>query len=117
ESLVPVSLELGGKSPGLVESDAHLASTARRILLGKFVNAGQTCVAPDYVLVHESVKEKLTSAMVSILKDFYGTDASASQDYGKIINEKRFDKLTGYLSQGRIVHGGRFDKSKLFIEP
>ena len=117
ESLVPVSLELGGKSPALVESDAHLASTARRILLGKFVNAGQTCVAPDYVLVHESVKEKLTNAMVSILKDFYGTDASASQDYGKIINEKRFDKLTGYLGQGRIVHGGRFDKSKLFIEP
>ena len=117
ESLVPVSLELGGKSPCVVEPDAHLPSTARRILLGKFVNAGQTCVAPDYVLVHESVKDKLTGTMISILNDFYGADPSTSNDYGKIINEKRFDKLTGYLNQGTIIHGGRSDRSKLFIEP
>jgi len=117
KNLVPVTLELGGKSPAIVEADADITSSAKRILLGKFINAGQTCIAPDYVLVHESVKNKLVEKMKGLIEKFYTTDASASYDYGKIINERRFDKLVSYLSQGNILEGGKYDKSKLFIAP
>ena len=117
KDLVPVTLELGGKSPAIVEADAHLASAARRIVMGKFLNVGQTCIAPDYLLVHTSVKNALVEKMKTAIEDFYGADASASYDYGKIINEKRFDKLVSYLAQGNIICGGQHDKSKLFIAP
>lgn len=117
KDLVPVTLELGGKSPAIVEADASLDATARRIVLGKFINAGQTCIAPDYLLVHYSVKEALVAKMKACIVQFYGTDAAASYDYGKIINEKRFDKLISYLPQGNIIAGGQYDKSNLFIAP
>jgi aldehyde dehydrogenase (NAD+) len=116
-NLVPVTLELGGKSPAVVEADADIKTTARRIVLGKFLNAGQTCIAPDYILVHASVKEKLVGAIKETIKQFYGTDASASNDYGKIINEKRFDKLAEYIGQGNIIMGGKLDKKSLYVEP
>jgi aldehyde dehydrogenase (NAD+) len=117
KDLVPVTLELGGKSPVIVESDANLDVAARRITLGKFLNTGQTCIAPDYLLVHNSVKDELIEKIKACIRKFYGTDASTSYDYGKIINEKRFDKLIGYLDQGRIACGGQYDRDKLFIAP
>jgi len=117
KDLVPVTLELGGKSPAIAEADAEINTAAKRIVLGKFINAGQTCIAPDYLLVHESVKERLVDKMKNLIEKFYTKDASANYDYGKIINEKRFDKLVSYLSQGNILAGGQYDKSKLFIAP
>ncbi len=116
-NLVPVTLELGGKSPCVVESDADIAVSAKRIAFAKFSNAGQMCVTPDYVLVHQSKKEVLLKALKSAIADFFGDDASQSNDFGKIINEKQFDRLASYLTQGTIIVGGRTDKNQLFIEP
>ncbi|HMW25671.1 MAG TPA: aldehyde dehydrogenase [Ferruginibacter sp.] len=117
ERLVPVTLELGGKSPCVVESDAHIKVAARRIVQTKFSNAGQMCVAPDYVLVHAGIKEKLVAALKEAIGRFYGEQPEESYNYGKIINEKQFSRLIAYLDQGTIVHGGRTDKQQLFIEP
>ena len=117
ERLVPVTLELGGKSPCIVEEDANIQVAARRIAMAKFSNAGQMCVAPDYVLVHESKKEGLIAAFKKTLPEFFGADAAVSYEYGKIINEKQFDRLIGYLPQGIIVCGGNSNRSKLYIEP
>ena len=117
ERLVPVTLELGGKSPCVVESDAHIKVAARRIVQTKFSNAGQMCVAPDYVLVHAGIKEKLVAALKEAIGRFYGEQPEESYNYGKIINEKQFSRLIAYLDQGTIVHGGRSDKQRLFIEP
>ena len=119
EQLVPVTLELGGKSPVVVAQDADLRTAARRIVLGKFTNAGQTCITPDYLLVHAAIKDELLGSLRETIKNFYGEKPEESYDYGKIINEKRFDTLTGYLSraQGKIICGGYHDRSKLFIAP
>lgn len=117
EQLVPVTLELGGKSPCVVESDAAVKVAARRIAVTKFSNAGQMCVAPDYVLVHESIKEELVMELKKALHQFFGEAAEENYSYGKIINEKQYDRLTNYLQEGNILYGGRTDKDKLFIEP
>ncbi len=117
ERLVPVTLELGGKSPCIVESDANIKVAARRITMTKFSNAGQMCVAPDYLLVHESVKDKLVTAIKENIQKFFTDKPEGSYNYGKIINERQFNRITGYLLQGTIAHGGRVDKEKLFIEP
>ena len=117
EKLVPVTLELGGKSPAIVEKDAPLAQTGRRIILGKFLNVGQTCISPDYVLVDNSVREALVKKMRETITKFYTEDPLSSYDLGKIINAKRFDKLLSYLSNGKIVSGGKYDRDKLTIEP
>lgn len=116
-NLVPVTLELGGKSPCVVEADADIKISAKRIAMTKFSNAGQMCVAPDYVLVHASRKDELIQAIKKKLTDFFGVDAGSSDNYGKIINEKQFDRLVRYLTEGKVVHGGKFDRNKLFIEP
>lgn len=116
-ALIPVTLELGGKSPAVIENDADLAVAARRIVQGKFNNAGQTCVAPDYLLVHADIKDRFLEKIEQTLSGFFGADASLSENYGKIINEQRFDKLIGYLSQGRIIFGGAHNRSELFIAP
>ena len=117
ERLVPVTLELGGKSPCIVEDDANIKVTAKRIAFAKFSNAGQMCVAPDYVLVHHSKKQELIDAFKKTLPVFFGADASTSYEYGRIINEKQFDRLTGYLKQGKIVCGGNSNRDELYIEP
>ena len=117
EKLVPVTLELGGKSPAIVHADADIAVAARRIAFGKFLNTGQTCIAPDYVLVHKDVKEKFTGKLTEVIRKFYSDDAVNNYNYGKIINEKRFDKLITYLAEGTIIYGGKYDKQQLFIEP
>ncbi|MCW3092113.1 MAG: aldehyde dehydrogenase [Ferruginibacter sp.] len=116
-NLVPVTLELGGKSPCVVESDANIPVTAKRIAMTKFSNAGQMCVAPDYLLVHASKKDELIAAFKGVLPKFFGEDASQSDEYGKIINEKQFDRLVTYLQQGNIVVGGNTNREKLYIEP
>ena len=115
--LIPVTLELGGKSPAIVEKDANLEVAARRVALGKFTNAGQTCIAPDYVLVHNNVKEKFISFLKESIRKFYTNDPSNSYDYGKVINTRRFDKLVSYLGQGKLVHGGQHNRETLFIAP
>lgn len=117
DKLVPVTLELGGKSPCVVEKDANIKIAAKRIAMTKFSNAGQMCVAPDYVLVQADVKEKFLDAMKSVIRGFFGDQAEENYSYGKIINEKQFDRITGYLADGKIFYGGRTDKTKLFIEP
>ncbi len=117
ERLVPVTLELGGKSPCVVESDANIKVAARRIAMTKFSNAGQMCVAPDYLLVHTSIKEELVKAMKETIKQFFTNKPEESYNYGKIINEKQYTRISGYLQQGTIAFGGRTDKDKLFIEP
>ncbi len=117
ERLVPVTLELGGKSPCVVESDANIKVAARRIAMTKFSNAGQMCVAPDYLLVHSSVKDQLVEAMKNSIQYFFTDKPEDCYNYGKIINERQFNRITGYLTQGTIAHGGRTNKEKLFIEP
>lgn len=115
--LIPVTLELGGKSPCVVEEDANIKVAARRITVTKFSNAGQMCVAPDYVLVHQSKKEELLTALKSAIVSFYGEDASASYNYGRIINKNHFHRLIAFVQQGKIVYGGKFDEPTYYIEP
>ena len=117
EQLVPVTLELGGKSPAVISSDANIRVAARRLASPKFSNAGQMCIAPDYVLVPTELKETLIQELIKAIQSFYGEDANASEHYGKIINDKQWLRLTSYLSEGEIVYGGKSDREKLFIEP
>jgi aldehyde dehydrogenase (NAD+) len=117
EKLVPVTLELGGKSPCVVENDANIKVAARRIAMTKFANAGQMCVAPDYVLVQKNRKEEFINSLKQTIIDFYSNDPVANYNYCKIINEKQFNRLINYLSSGTVVHGGHFDPAKLYIEP
>jgi aldehyde dehydrogenase (NAD+) len=117
ENLVPVTLELGGKSPCIVEDDANIAIAAKRIAMPKFSNAGQMCVAPDYVLVHESKRVQLIEALKKAIPQFYGNDAAKEEGYGRIINEKQFNRIVQYLSDGTIVYGGKYDAATLYIEP
>jgi len=115
--LIPVTLELGGKNPAVIEEDADITVAAKRIAFGKFLNAGQTCVAPDYLIVHSSIKDRFLEKLKESLKAFFGENASESSSYGRIINERRFDKLISYLSHGKIIFGGQSDREKLFIAP
>jgi aldehyde dehydrogenase (NAD+) len=117
QRLVPVTLELGGKSPCVVESDANIQVAAKRIVVTKFNNCGQMCVAPDYILVHHSCKDALVAALKKYIIQFFGTNAQTSYSYGKIINEKQFNRILPYLLQGKIVHGGNVNKATLYIEP
>jgi len=115
--LTPVTLELGGKSPCIVDKDANVRLAARRIVFGKYLNCGQTCVAPDYVYVEESIKPLFLKAVKKEISRQYTDAALSNPDYGKIINEKHFDRLTGLLNEEKIVYGGYSDKRKLQIEP
>jgi aldehyde dehydrogenase (NAD+) len=117
ENLVPVTLELGGKSPCIVESDANIKVAARRIAVTKYSNCGQMCVAPDYVLVHESKKQQLVQELKSCIVNFFGAQPETNYNYGKIINEKQFDRILTYINQGTLLHGGRSNRQALFIEP
>ncbi|HEY0751729.1 MAG TPA: aldehyde dehydrogenase family protein [Chitinophagaceae bacterium] len=115
--LVPVTMELGGKSPCIIETDADIKVTAKRIALAKFSNAGQMCVAPDYLLVHESVKDKLLNELKFWIYKFYASEDVRDYHYGKIINERQFKRLVEYIDAGTIFHGGAHDPDKLHIEP
>lgn len=115
--LTPVILELGGKSPALVHDSADFVEAARRIAWGKSLNAGQTCTAPDYVLVPQNRTVEFLDAYRAALGRFYGDDVVTSPDYGRILNRCHFDRLSAYLRDGRVVVGGRTDATRLFIEP
>jgi aldehyde dehydrogenase (NAD+) len=117
KQLVPTTLELGGKSPCVVEDDANLKVAARRIAMTKFFNAGQTCVAPDYVLVHRRVKDEFVKQLKAAILEFFSNDPSGSDSYGKIINEKAFSRLAAYIKQGSVLHGGRMNAATLYLEP
>lgn len=117
KNLVPVTLELGGKSPAFILPDANLDVSARRLVWGKFLNAGQTCVAPDYLLVHEEIKDKLLEKMKAYILQFYGENPLESQSYVRIINDKNFDRLTGLIDMEKIYYGGESNKKELFIAP
>jgi aldehyde dehydrogenase (NAD+) len=115
--LTPVTLELGGKSPALVDNTANLRVAARRIAQGKLFNAGQTCVAPDYILAQEGIIEPLIAELVKVFKEFFGDDPKKSEDFCRIINPKQFDTLIGFLKDGVIVCGGEYDRESLYIAP
>jgi aldehyde dehydrogenase (NAD+) len=117
EHLTPVVLELGGKSPAIVHSSADLRVAARRIAQGRWNNAGQTCTAPDYVLVFKEVAGPFLGHLKETLVQFYGADPQNSPDYGRIINTRHFDRLTALLASGRIYHGGQHDRGDRFIAP
>jgi aldehyde dehydrogenase (NAD+) len=115
--LTPVTLELGGKSPCIVDMDSDIKLAAKRITWGKFLNAGQTCVAPDYLLVHKSVKKQLLNEMVVCIKEFFGEDPSKSNDFPRIVNERQFDRLIALLDKGHMVTGGGYNKEERYIAP
>ncbi|HDA5536101.1 TPA: aldehyde dehydrogenase [Staphylococcus aureus] len=119
ENLVPVTLEMGGKSPVIVDETANIKVASERICFGKFTNAGQTCVAPDYILVHESVKDDLITALSKTLREFYGQNIQQSPDYGRIVNLKHYHRLTSLLNseQMNIVFGDHSDEDERYIEP
>lgn len=117
ENLTPVTLELGGKSPCIVDEDANLKLAARRIVWGKFVNGGQTCVAPDYLLVHEKVKAELMANIKKEIQKAYGDDPIQSTDFCRIVNRNAFDRLVELLKDGEIIIGGITDVNELYIAP
>ncbi|MFS0902360.1 aldehyde dehydrogenase [Priestia aryabhattai] len=115
--LTPVTLELGGKSPTIVHEDANIEEAAKRIARGKFANAGQTCVAPDYILVQRNVKDELLAKLKEVITNTYGEDVSQNLDFPHVVSEKHFDRLSNFLTNGNVVMGGKTDRSRLFIEP
>ena len=117
EYLTPVTLELGGKSPCIIDSSANIELAARRIVFGKYLNCGQTCVAPDYILCHSSVKDRFLNAVMTEIKRQYGDSPLANPDYGKIINEKHFDRICSLIDPGKVVIGGGSCRETLKIEP
>jgi len=116
--LTPVVLELGGKSPCIVENDAKLDVAVQRICFGKFINSGQTCIAPDHLFVHREVKDRVLQKLAGCIRGFYGDDPEKSPDFGRIINQKQFDRLIELRdSAGKIIHGGRSNREDRYIEP
>ena len=117
EHLTPITLELGGKSPCIVDKTANLKLAAKRIVFGKYLNCGQTCVAPDYVYCHRSVKDQLLKEVQDQIRKQYGSHPLDNPDYGKIINEKHFDRILGLIEETKVIHGGSSDRKALRIEP
>ncbi len=118
KNLTPVTLELGGKNPCIVDTSAKLDVTAKRIAWGKFINAGQTCIAPDYILVHESIKNQLTEKIISEIRNFYGDQPKESSDLARIINKKHFQRLIKlFQNQKELRYGGKYAEDELYISP
>lgn len=117
EHLTPVTLELGGKSPCIVDKSANIALAAKRIVWGKFINAGQTCIAPDYILAHHSIKQPLIEALKQEITRAYGADPKSSPDLARIINLKNWERVVGYINPERVVFGGTHNKDSLYIAP
>ncbi|MBR2565922.1 MAG: aldehyde dehydrogenase, partial [Paenibacillus sp.] len=119
KNLVPVTLELGGKSPVIVDEQADIQVAAERIMWGKLLNTGQTCIAPDYLLVHERVKQPLIEAMKTAIVTFFGTDIQNNKDYGRIVNKSHFKRLTTLIErdQDKLIYGGASDEEDRYIEP
>ncbi|MCH2172430.1 aldehyde dehydrogenase family protein [Myxococcota bacterium] len=117
KNLTPVTLELGGKSPCIVHEDADIETAARRIAWGKFVNAGQTCIAPDYVLVHESREEALVTALGKAVRDFYGDNPKNTADYARIVNRRHHERLATLMKDGTPAFGGEVDDDQCYVAP
>lgn len=116
-NLTPVILELGGKSPVIVEKDAHIPLAARRIVWAKFINSGQTCISPDYLFVHADIKEKLIAALKEEIEKMYGIHPLENQDYPKIVSDKAFDRLVSLIPESRTIHGGSYSRDQQKMEP
>jgi len=117
KNLTPVTLELGGKSPAIVHKDADIEKAAARIAWGKYYNSGQTCIAPDYIYVHEDVKDRLLEGLIKEIVDFYGVEPLKSPDYGRIINHKEFNRLSDLIDDQKLYFGGEKIEEKLKISP
>lgn len=117
KNLTPVTLELGGKSPCIVAPTADLKVAANRIMWGKFFNVGQTCVAPDYLLIHESVKQEFIAECKNVLKEYFGPEPAKSESYGRVINKKHFERLTNLINKEKAVTGGVWNEDDLYIAP
>ena len=117
ENLTPAILELGGKSPCIIDNSAKIKLAAKRVVFGKYLNCGQTCVAPDYILCHESVKNQLIGALCKQIVAQFGENALENENYGKIINQKHFDRIVGLINSEKVVIGGGSDAEKLKIQP
>ncbi|BAY63816.1 aldehyde dehydrogenase [Calothrix brevissima NIES-22] len=115
--LTPVTLELGGKSPCIVDTEINLEHTIKRIIWGKFVNAGQTCIAPDYILVDKKIKTNLVDGLKKTIKEFYGDNPETSPDYARIISAKHFDRLVNLLNNGEVIIGGETNPAERYIAP
>ena len=115
--LTPVILELGGKSPCIVDRHADIKTAAKRIAWGKTLNSGQTCIAPDYLLIHEEVKEAFIEAFAKAVKELHGNDIAKSKHYVRMVNDRAFERVKGYLAEGDIRYGGRANAEERFIEP
>lgn len=116
-NLTPVVLELGGKSPCIIDRNADIKVAARRVVWGKTLNSGQTCIAPDYILIHTDVKEAFVNAFAEEVRNLHGDDIKNDRHYVRMVNRKAFDRVTGYFNDGNIIYGGRSDAETLFIEP
>ncbi len=117
QHLTPVTLELGGKSPCIVDSNIHLDRAAKRIAWGKFINTGQTCIAPDYLLVQRQIEPALVDRIKYYIKEFYGENPAQSPDYGRIIHSQHFDRLIGFLDRGEIILGGESNPTDRYLAP
>lgn len=117
KNLTPVTLELGGKSPCIVDNDANMNLAAKRIVWGKFLNAGQTCVAPDYLFIHKNIKDEFLKALVKEIKIQFGENIKKSPDYPRVVNAITLDRLYNYLKDGEIYFGGEIDKETLYMQP
>jgi aldehyde dehydrogenase (NAD+) len=117
QHLTPVTLELGGKSPCIVDSDIHLDHAAKRIAWGKLINAGQVCIAPDYLLVQRQIKTDLVNRIQHYIQEFYGEDPAQSPDYGRIIHRRHFDRLIAFLDRGKIIFGGDYHPQERYLAP
>lgn len=115
--LTPVVLELGGKSPCIIDRNADIGIAARRIAWGKTLNSGQTCIAPDYILIHKDVKEAFVKAFAQEVSNLHGEDIQADRHYVRMVNDRAFERVTGYFKDGKIIYGGRHDAETRFIEP
>jgi len=116
-NLTPVILELGGKSPCIIDKTADIRTAAKRIAWGKTLNSGQTCIAPDYILIHKDVKEAFVKEFAEEVRDLHGNDIKEDRHYVRMVNDKAFERVTGYFKDGRIIYGGRTDAESRFIEP
>lgn len=117
ENLIPCTLELGGKSPCIVDKSVDIKLSAKKIVWGKFLNAGQTCIAPDYVIVHKSIKNKLLEYIKKYINEFYTSSPIDSYDYTSIVNENNFNRLVNLIDYDKLYYGGRYNRNNLKIEP
>jgi aldehyde dehydrogenase (NAD+) len=117
ENLTPVTLELGGKSPCIVDKDVNMKIAPRRIAWGKYLNSGQTCIAPDYLYIHKDIKDQFVEALKNEIKTFFGESPLGNEEFGKIISKKHFDRVKGYLEGQDVIFGGKFDEANMKIEP